>query len=196
MASVSPPLAPRESIPLAPMHLWHAWHSVTSRLRLRGRCGAHGTGLSGGALGCSWCRCRRGSDVYIATVAHRDNWRHVCLAWSCPLVWAPLSPPLVPLSGSHSPFWSRRGGDIHAAFVWQAWHRWYWAGSGGALGRVWCGWPRLPRPSRPPRPTSLAFTLLPDVAGGRGWRSCWIWRGCWIYCGWGAVSWPALQDGE
>ena len=48
----------------------------------------------------------------------------------------PLSPPLVPLSGSHSPFWSRRGGDIHAAFVWQAWHRWYWAGSGGALGRV------------------------------------------------------------
>ena len=168
MASVSPPLAPRESIPLAPMHLWHAWHSVTSRLRLRGRCGAHGTGLSGGALGCSWCRCRRGSDVYIATVAHRDNWRHVCLAWSCPLVWAPLSPPLAPSSPS---LW------LPFTFLEQAgrWHPRCFCVAGVAqmvLGWVgWRAWARLMRltpstsPLSPPPPN---FTRLHSLAG-----CCW-----------------------
>ena len=54
----------------------------------------------------------------------------VRLASSCPLVWAPLSPPLapplgtIPLSGSHSPFCNRRGGDIHAAAAAQPWHTW------------------------------------------------------------------------
>ena len=41
-------------------------------------------------------------------------------------VMRPARPPLVtivPLSGSHSPFCNRRGGDIHAAAAPQPWHR-------------------------------------------------------------------------
>ena len=95
-------------------------------------------------------------------------------------MWAPLSPPLappaVPLSGSHSPFCSRRGGDIHAAVARQAWHRWHYVfrryiynGRGPALSYPW----PLFRPSRPPRVhPSGSHALLCGMRGTRRYPVC------------------------
>ena len=67
----------------------------------------------------------------------------VRLASSCPLVWAPLSPLLAPLSALESLslapthlFGSRRGADIHAAVARQAWHRWHYVFADMAPGDI------------------------------------------------------------
>ena len=95
--------------------VWHAWHSVTSSLRLRVRRTWHRP-----FWWRAWAQSMCGSDVYISTVFHCDNWRHsLCRASgvllpSCvgtPL--APSRPPLVTSPISLAPIHlSAAGGEV------------------------------------------------------------------------------------
>ena len=99
MASVSPPLAPRESIPLAPMHfcvacvalgdIQSAFACVANMAPafLVARLGAVDVAAAAALT----------STLLWLTVTTDVTHCVVRLASSCPLVWAPLSPPLAPL---------------------------------------------------------------------------------------------------
>ena len=103
MASVSPPLAPRQSIPLAPMHFCvacvalgdiqsaFAWQLCVAHMApgfLLARLGAVAVAFSAALTSTFGLWFTVTTDVTHCVVR---------LASSCPLVWAPLSPPLAPI---------------------------------------------------------------------------------------------------
>ena len=159
MASVSPPLAHRESISLAPMHFCVACVTLGD-IQSAFACAPAFLVASLGAVDVTAAAALTSTFLLCFTVTTDVAHCVVRLASSCPLVWAPLSAPLapllslVPLSGSHSPFGSRRGGDIfcnpfcHLTSL-------YLSGRGSALCHVW-------PPSRPLSPSaSLSIPLAP-----------------------------------